>query len=88
MQDPMAPGHQTRASVINSRTASETASENQTRFVFCVDGSMLMVLLQKISFWGSMSSSNGEVKPKRRYTWEKDFLRGRTAPLGLDDGRS
>ena len=26
-----------------------------------------------------------KVKPKRHYTWEKDFLRGGAAPLGLGD---
>jgi len=45
VQSPLAPGRQTRALVINSKTASETASENQT-------GSypVLMVLLQKDVF--------------------------------------
>ena len=58
VQSPLAPGRQTRASVINSKTASETASENQT-------GSypVLMVLLQKkiLSFRVPQTSSNGEV---------------------------
>jgi hypothetical protein len=35
LQDLAAPGHQTRASVINPKTASG----NQTRFIFCVKGS-------------------------------------------------
>jgi len=45
VRGPLAPGHQTRVLVINSKTASETASENQTRFISCVNGSPKRCLL-------------------------------------------
>jgi len=88
MQDSLAPGHQTRALVINSKTASETASENQTRFVFCVDGSVNGSPPKDIFLGFHELPVMVKFKLKRRYTWERDFLRGGTAPLGLGDGRS
>ena len=67
MRDSLAPGHQTRALVINSKTASETASENQTRLVFCGNGSPPKDIFLGFHELPVMV----KFKPKRRYTWER-----------------
>ena len=57
VQSPLASGHQTRASVINSKTASKTASENQIG-----SSPVIIVLLQKrMSFRVLLTFSDGEI---------------------------